>query len=78
MVLQATYDLLDYDTPRVHRFEVFTNTEFNGYLRRADGWSTALLTVFDALVHQWPTSMSHNVATAVYPNGLFSKPEAAW
>ena len=49
MVLQATYDLLDYDTPRVHRFEVFTNTEFNGYLRRADGWSTALLTVFDAL-----------------------------
>jgi hypothetical protein len=31
------------------------------------------------LVHQWPTSMSHNVATAVCPNESFSKPEvAAW
>ncbi|CAG8099500.1 unnamed protein product [Penicillium nalgiovense] len=31
------------------------------------------------LVHQWPTSMSHNVATAVFPNESFSKPEeVAW
>jgi hypothetical protein len=34
---------------------------------------------FALLVHQWPTSMSHNVATAVCPNESFSKPEeAAW
>jgi hypothetical protein len=31
------------------------------------------------LVHQWPTSRSHNVTTAVCPNETFSKPEeAAW
>jgi hypothetical protein len=31
------------------------------------------------LVHQWPTSMAHNVATAVCPNEPFSKAEeAAW
>jgi len=60
---------------------------------RAKVWATRFLHLLDQakdvtvhsephdsapLVHQWPTSMSHNVATAVYPNGLFSKPEAAW
>jgi hypothetical protein len=31
------------------------------------------------LVHQWPTTMSHNVATAVRPNGAFPETAvAAW
>jgi hypothetical protein len=61
---------------------------------RAKVWATRFLHLLDQakdvtvhmeprdsaiLVHQWPTSMCHNVATAVCPNKSFSKPEeAAW